>query len=266
MKCVLGHKDWSTGQWDQLWQAHAKHLGETMLETIYWDHMAIEEVLRRIAVRGETHLQAALGAGRGVMLFGTHLGNFTSLALFLRRLGVGSLSAGQSLPLRHFEHIIHNLCRRFGSERMHLGGVPIAAARTFLGGGAFGLFFDYSLPHRRNAWVQFGHGEINVSLGPALIALRHGVPALTLTSARGNDGQHQVTIHPPLCVKRTENLRSNALALTQQAMDILTRELAKRPEQWWVWDVAPIRPRSTPVVEGDTDPSLAEDAEPAIMA
>ena len=242
MKCVLGHEDWSEAQWDQLWNAHTRHLGQTILEVLAWQRLPVDQVLARVSVRGDEHLRQVLRAGRGAMVLTNHLGNFVSLAPGFCQLGLEGCSLGNEMPTRRLERMLRDLLRRFGIDRQLLEhGVLTAIAQTFRRGAIVATAVDYFVPGKRDVWLPFGCAETNVGIGPALLALRHRVPAVCVTSARLDAAHHEVTIHPPLHPAESGDAQADARQLTAQALEIVAAGIRQRPEQWWQWDFAPVR-------------------------
>lgn len=242
MKAFLRHDDWTRSRWEELWRSHLTHLGHILREVIFWNRLPREQILDRVTVEGKEHVEEALRHGRGAMVLTNHLGNFFSLApaAFQSRWNVCSVRNPQ--PLRFLERQIRSLTRKFCCHEEFIGGgVPAAAARTFRQNALLFLFTDFSEPDERNAWVPFGGVETRVSLGPALLALRHRVPVLCITCERLDAMRHRVVVHPPLVCPRTGHAHADAMVLTREALQIVAEAVRRHPEQWWPWDWVPFR-------------------------
>lgn len=242
MKAFLGHDDWPETRWEQLWNAHLVHLGHTLREVHTWSRLPQEQVHERVTVEGREHVDEALRAGRGAMVLTNHLGNFFCLGPAFCFSGWNVCSMRNPIPVHALEKRVRHFVSRFGGREGYTGsGVPASAAKTFREGGLVFLFADFSLRDERNVWVPFGRLETRVSLGPALLALRHRVPVLCITCERLDVMRHRVTIHPPLAGARSGCFRTDATELTHQALRIVAEAVRRRPEQWWPWDWAPLR-------------------------
>ncbi|HLI15686.1 MAG TPA: phosphatidylinositol mannoside acyltransferase [Acidimicrobiales bacterium] len=83
--------------------------------------------------------------------------------------------------------------------------------------------------------VEFFGSTTRVPGGPALLALRTGALLVPTAIYHGPGGRHHAVLRPPLEVARRASLREDVARLTQE----LTRELevliARRPEQWHVF-------------------------------
>jgi len=242
MKAVLDRADWTEPQWLENWEADCRHLGLTVSEFIQWEQMPVEQAAEFVTVQGEEHIRQALRTGRGVMILAAHLGNYFSCALANRRLGLDVCSAVRPMSVRSLEERVRKFMRGCRIQHVLIGDrLPARAAETFRRGAAFLVFVDSTLPKTRNVWVRLGGAETHVSLGPALLAIRHRVPVICLTSARVDTVRHCVTFHPPLPVTRSGDFRADATRLTQHAMDVITEGVRQWPAQWCPWDIAPIR-------------------------
>src|SRR5262249_53699429 len=105
------------------------------------------------------------------------------------------------------------------------------------------MFIDFPVGRKHNEFLNFGKVLLNVSLGPAILALRHHAPVFTVTCVRtGADNHHHLIIHPPLELPPGP-VDAAPRGLTQAALDQLLPEVLSHPDQWWVWDWAQISPR-----------------------
>lgn len=246
MKLFLRSAHWTEAQWERLWKANTRHVGQTIVEFIVWHRMSREEVLNRISIRGEHHLHETLRAGRGAMVLASHTGNFLALAPGLHKAGVPAVITGQQMPTPFLRAFLHGFLGRYGARHLKIGQglLPMAAAESFKRGATFSCFVDYSLAGKRDVWLQFGHAETNVSIGPVLLARRHRVPVLCVSCRRLDASRHEVIFHPPLPMPVTNDARADARLLTEQALQIVAEDIQKNVDQWWEWDWAPLRSRA----------------------
>ncbi|MBM2846243.1 MAG: lipid biosynthesis acyltransferase [Bacteroidetes bacterium] len=249
MQCTLGHARWKREQWVKRWEDHAAHIGLTVIEPFQLRKMNNDQLRSLISLEGEDYLRGALACGRGVMVFVNHLGNLGCIAAGLGLRGYDVSIAGNALPVQYIERKAQSLIRSVGGNRLLIGEqLPFRASEVFRRNGIFATFIDFSILKKRNVWIPFGQGEMSVNLGPALIALRHRVPVLCITSVRLNSNRHTLTIHPPLDYALTEDLMHEAVLLTKQAIARFADDLCSYPEQWWQWYTNRIREKQESVV------------------
>jgi lauroyl/myristoyl acyltransferase len=244
MKLFLRSANWSEARWERLWEAHTRHVGQTIVEFIIWHRLPADELLARISIRGEHHFHAALQAGRGVMVLASHLGNFLALAPCLHKLGAQAQMTGQRMPTAFLAAFLDGFVKRYGTGYLNVGEglLPRAAAKSFRKGAAFSGFVDISAVGKRDVWLQFGRAETNVSIGPVLLARRHRVPVLCVSCRRLDATRHEVTFHPPLSMPVSADGRADARHLTAQALELIAGHIEVDVDQWWQWDRIPLRP------------------------
>lgn len=242
MQMVLGSSDRNQKEWRHLWQQHKNHVGTTAIESIQFGGMDREELLDRVELAGESHLQEALKLGQGVMLFINHLGNVGCIPAALGPKGYDISITGNAMPRPYLERKVTELYHHGGVKRILVGEqLPFKAARVFKRNGIFAAFIDYTVVEKLNYWLPFGKAELNTNIGPAILALRNKATVLHAVCQRLPNRRHRLTIHVPVPCPTTGNLMSDALALTKQEIGFLARELQGRPEQWWPWDCAQLR-------------------------
>jgi len=242
MKAVLGNPGWTKARWQELLEGHLRWVGRMSIENSYWLRLPVHELRRRVTVRGQEHLAEALKSGRGAMLFANHLGNFMSFVVRSACWAPEVCAFGNPMPTPVIERPFQEFHRRLNVTRWLVGqGLSFRAEDVLRRNGLVVTFIDLTTVKRNNVWVRFGHAETLVNLGPALLALRHDVEALCLTFMPLHGLHHQITIHPPLTRDRSGDIEADALQLTQRALDLVTEELFRRPEQWWQWNAVRFR-------------------------
>jgi lauroyl/myristoyl acyltransferase len=236
------------------WPAHVVHLGRSVIEPVYFYHLPDAELVSRVSLSGAEHLAGALAQGRGAMLFLNHLGNPGAIVAGLGLRGYDLTIAGNALvasilgeevPLNYFEGVVQRMFARGHVRRALLGDrLPQRVTETLARNGLFAMFIDFPVGRKHNEPLAFGHANMNVSLGPAILALRHQVPVLTVTCLRtGADNHHHLAIQPPL-EPTSGPAHAAAAALMQSALDRLLPDVLAHPDQWWPWDWAQISPRA----------------------
>ncbi|HMD14346.1 MAG TPA: hypothetical protein VKI62_06965, partial [Bacteroidota bacterium] len=137
-----------------------------------------------------------------------------------------------------------NLHKRMNAKRALIGkGLPESVAQIFRRNGIFSTFIDFSVIPKHTKWMPFGQSEMAVNLGPAIIALRHHVPVVCVSSFRTAENSHRVIIHPPISQELGPDIHLNATDLLSRALEIVETDLAEHPEQWWPWNYARLRHR-----------------------
>jgi lauroyl/myristoyl acyltransferase len=244
MQMVLGNDARSERDLKKLWIEHQKHVGTTAIESLHFGSMNKEELLDRVHLEGEDILRAALNVGRGVMLFINHIGNVGCIPAALGPRGYDLSITGNAMPRPYLEKRVTRLYEHGGVKRILVGEqLPFKAARIFKRNGIFATFIDYTVVERLNYWLPFGNAELNTNIGPAILALRSNATILYATCRRLANRGHCLTIHNPEAFVPIGDLTADATEATKRAIEFISRELQLRPEQWWPWDCAQLRPK-----------------------
>jgi len=184
----------------------------------------------RVAVAGLAHLEAALAAGRQVIMFGGHLGNWELAPLAARQYG---------LAMTHFYRAANNPLVDRMIARCRGGGdfAPKGAAgsrRAFAAlrrGGHLAMLVDQKL--NDGIAVPFFGRPAMTAPALALLALHFDCVVLPVRVERRRGARFRLTVHPPLPVPRSGDRAGDVAALMTQVNRTLEAWIRERPEQWF---------------------------------
>jgi KDO2-lipid IV(A) lauroyltransferase len=214
------------------------------------DHAALHARLDG-AVEGVAHLDAALAAGRGVVVVLPHTGNWDLAGVWLvGRCGEFSTVAERLRP--------ESLYRRFEEYRRSLGFdvVPLTGeaqsptlrlARRLRSGGVVSLLADRDLTASGVTVDLFG-APARLPSGPARLAAATGAVLLPFGCWFAPDGWG-MRFHPPVSVRGG----SEVTGATQAVAGRFAADIAEHPEDWhmlqplWLADVGTTDVRTTTV-------------------
>lgn len=196
-------------------------------------------VLDRADLVGAEHLDAATGGPgaavpRGAILALPHLGNWDLAGAFLAARGHRLMVAAEPVdPPELFEWFAETR-RGLGMEVVGLG--PEVAPTLLRGleqGALVCLVCDRDL-NGDGMEVEFFGAPARVPRGPALLALRAGVPLLPAAARFLPDGRQRVAIGAPLDLERRGRLRDDVERVTGDLVRHLEEHIAAVPDQWLV--------------------------------
>lgn len=195
-------------------------------------------------IQGMEHVEAALAAGRGMILALPHSGNWDVAGVWLvGRCGTFTTVAERLRP--------ESLYRRFVDYRQSLGFeiLPLTGGQRPVGevlqqrlrdGGAVCLVADRDLG-AGGVRVNFFSEPARMPPGPARLAESTGA-ALLPVGLWFTDGGWGFRVHPPVSAP-------SVLAATQQVADAFAEDIARNPADWhmlqplWLADLPARRPR-----------------------
>src|SRR5690606_33517111 len=225
---------------EQAVRAILAQTGRNALETLrIWTRPRRDNLALVEAVHGEAHLQAALAAGRGVIIAAPHYGNWELLIEFMAARGPFSLV--YRVPESRTGDAFLRLAR--GGENVRL--VPAEANamrplfRALQAGEAVGITPDQQPKLGNGEFAPFfGLPALTLSLIPKLAA-RSGAAVLLAFAERGAHGRFQVHFQPA-----DPAVAEPDLARATAAMNAGIEAIARRdPSQYqWTYKRYTLRP------------------------
>jgi KDO2-lipid IV(A) lauroyltransferase len=209
------------------------NLSKGLLETLWMMHASKAEIVGRIALDGEEHLQRALAAGKGVIALSAHLGNFTMIGARLAAAGYSFTALVKHPGDRRFAQLINDYRAQLGIQTisakprreavrgilkaLRANSIVLVIADEFKSEGIEVDFFGRRSP---------------VPRGPATIALRTGAATLPMFATRDDQGRLTLSIGPRIELidrgDREQNVAANTALFTQH----LEAAVRRYPDQW----------------------------------
>lgn len=230
-------------------EAAFKSYGRYWMETFRMQDLPSEELTERFAGENLGSLDQIYGRGRGAVLATPHLGNWDA----------GGRWVAERWPLTVVVEVLRPrmLFDRFVAHRRSLGMtiVPLvrggdATARCLekiREGGYVALVSDRDLSGTGVEVTMFGQ-TTKMPPGPAVLALRAGVPLIPACIYMTESGWH-AWVMDPIDEGLTGETPENVAILTQRMAAAYERMIAREPAQWHafspVW-IASDRPAEAP--------------------
>jgi KDO2-lipid IV(A) lauroyltransferase len=206
----------------------------------YWDTLAIPHlspraVLDLVDIHGREHIDAALTAGRGVIMASAHLGSVAFVGQILPALGYPTMGLLEPLdPPELYEF--------FARQRQALGArlLPASsgAVRELLHAlrrnEVLGLVTDRDVTGTGPRMLVFD-AVTRFPDGVAALSLRTGAPILIAVCTRRRNGRFDAWIEPLPSVQLTGDSKADVLAVTQSVVKRLEYHIANHPDQWTVF-------------------------------
>ncbi len=215
-------------------------------ETFWYPELTPDRFGRFVTVDGRRHLDSALEAGKGAIVFSSHYGSMCLAIIALANLGYRMNVIARSLepddnPLddvvrRYGERKVAALERIIGSAFI-IAGTPDAMSRirAALGAGQVVYMLADVPPElvRHRGRVQFlGHGA-ELPLGLEYLASETGA-ALVPFTVRRNPGRLDHTLTIGVRVPGPDA----GPGTLQRCVDVLEREIRFDPSQFFMWEFA----------------------------
>jgi KDO2-lipid IV(A) lauroyltransferase len=151
-----------------------------MSDFIKLNYRSDDEFRQIVDIQGEEHMQAALSLGKGVIAITAHYSAWELIPRAILLLGhkVGIVS--RELSHRETSEYFNNLRARCGTELIDRGGGIARLMRVLRDNTAVGILIDQDTLGVDSDFVDFMGLPARTPVGPSQLAVRFGIPVLTL--------------------------------------------------------------------------------------
>jgi Kdo2-lipid IVA lauroyltransferase/acyltransferase len=211
------------GMWD--------NLGRVAAEYPHLRRVRIFPPDGRVETRGIEHLHRAIAAGRPVVIFGGHLGNWEIAARAAGQYGIDVAQIYRAANNALVDRMIARF-RGAGSELIPKGAIASRRALAALRRGAhLTLLVDQKL--NDGIPVPFFGRPAMTAPALALLALHFDCAVLPARVERLHGAHFRLTIHPPLRLPKSGERAADVAALMEAVNRTLETWIRESPEQWF---------------------------------
>jgi len=208
-------------------------LGRTTVEAALLPRLGPRGVLDLFArVDGWEVVEEAQAQGTGLLLVTGHLGNWEIGGAYLAARGVpiDVVARRQENPL--FDRFLTETRERIGMRVVWDGDAVRRTPRAVRGGRAVALLVDQGAAGLASTWVPFFGRPAKTPRGPAVFALRLGVPLVFGAAVRRPDGRFELGLER-VPVTPTDDRERDIDAITATYTATLERWVRRYPEQYF---------------------------------
>ena len=218
------------------------HFGKVMADTLKWMHLGEKKRVALIEVEGAEHIQEALRAGAGALLFTAHFGNWEVASSVLSRFGrLNVIARPLDNPFleRELSHFRESLGARIISK--YQASKPVL--QSLRKNEMVALLVDQNVLRSQAVFVDFF--DIPAATTPSLASfyLRTKSPLIPLFCSFTPSFSYRLKIGTPLVVEDSGYYKEDVLKITQQCTKMIETEIRKSPAFWfWFHDRWRTRP------------------------
>jgi Kdo2-lipid IVA lauroyltransferase/acyltransferase len=207
------------------------HTTMLFIEALRLTGMSAEECREICTVEGEHHLREAVAAGKGVVMFAGHLGNWEVGAVRMIHDEYPILPLSRPPSSRR-------LARKFKAVRDRLN-FPVIPVSEGMRGIFRALKANCIVPVMPDRWakgqgvtVPFFGRPTHVWQTPALLHSRTNCAVVPSHALRGADGTFRIEIDAPVLMQETDDREADLFANTAALMALLEKKIRATPEQY----------------------------------
>jgi Kdo2-lipid IVA lauroyltransferase/acyltransferase len=211
------------GMWD--------NLGRVAAEYPHLPQIRVFPPDGRVETTGIEHLDRAIAAGRSVIIFGGHLGNWEVAALAAGQYGIDVAQIYRAANNKLVDRMIAGF-RGTRSEFIPKGAVASRRALAALRRGAhLTLLVDQKL--NDGIRVPFFGRPAMTAPALALLALHFDCAVVPARVERVSGAHFRLTLYPPLPLPKSGERAADVAALMTAVNLTLETWIRERPEQWF---------------------------------
>ncbi len=193
----MAYPELSVTERDAIARAAYENLGRVGLETTVLSTLPAGRVLELFhEPRGWEHVTQALAAGKGLLLVSGHLSNWELGAGFLAARGVPIEAVARRMNNPLVDGYLTRSRQRLGVTVLFDHDAVKRIPRAVREGKAIGLLADQGVKGLAASYVPFFGRLARTPKGPAVFALRFGIPCVLAVVVRETDGRYRMLFEP----------------------------------------------------------------------
>lgn len=209
------------------------NLGEVMVEVAMLPKLGPRGILDLVA---ETHgFEAVLeahAAGKGLLLITGHLGNYELAGTYVSARGVPNECIVRRLNNPLFDAYVTKSRTRAGMIVVFDHDGVRRIPRAFAAGHAVSFVADQGVKGLASSYVPFFGRPAKTPRGPAVYALRTGLPTFFVVAVRRPDGKYRLDV-TPVTVRDTGDREADVEATVAEYTRILESWVRRHPGQYF---------------------------------
>jgi KDO2-lipid IV(A) lauroyltransferase len=194
-----------------------------------------DETFRRaVTVLGSGNMEKALSRGHGVIAVTAHYSAWELIPRAVSLLGHTTGVVGRRLSNPAVSAMLDRMRTAPGVELIDRGSGARGILRALRRNTAVGILIDQDTTAVEGGFVDFFGIPALTPLGPAKLAVRFGIPLVTLHIRREDDGGYLLRIDEPLDLTGLGDGPDDVLEVTQRLTSAIEGWIREDPRQW-IW-------------------------------
>ena len=231
---AIAFPEWSEARRIETIRAMFRHFGMSLFEIAWLPNMDVALRDRLTVVEGAEPVLALMDAGRGVVVFTAHCGNWEWMSYAVGLFGRPTTVLQRERSAPEMNRYITELRARSGVRTIDRGSTSSGREliQSLRRGGILAFLIDQNIRTESVKVPFFGRPALT-PIGPAKLAVRTESIVVDILVERLPDGRHRLKIGDPFEVFRNDD----PVELTERMTRIIEAQVRRVPEQWvWVHD------------------------------
>lgn len=209
-----------------------EHLGRTSIEAALFPSYSASRIVAMVEeVRGWDAVEANARAGVGQIAVTGHLGNWELAGAYVAARGVFVDVVARHMANPLFEKYVSSTRERSGMHELHDDVAARRIPRSIRAGHMVALLADQGAVGLSSTWVPFFGRLAKTPRGPAVFALRMGVPMFFAACIRRPSGKYVLSFEP-VPVEDTGDRERDVDRILEAYSAMLEQAVRSAPEQY----------------------------------
>ncbi len=211
-------------------------MGMAIGEFAWGENLTPANVEKYVKLEGLEHYEEAHRGGRPVILYGGHQAMWEWATVFPHLLRRPFHVVMKRIHNRYIDDRIKWRRSKFGVHAVNQRGALAVLEESRDRDLDIGMFVDQRAARAKGVWINVRGNPVSAMPGAAILALRHGLPALPIRVFRRPEGM-VFRFYPPVTCEPTGDYEKDVQALTQAINDPITEWIGENPEAYfWLHD------------------------------
>ena len=190
-----------------------ENLGRTSVEAALMERRTPADLIAMFdRIDGWEHMDAAVRGGQGALLVTGHLGNWELGGSYFAARGVPVDAIARHMSNRVFERYLTRVRERFGVKVVFDEHAVRNTSRSVRANRVVGFLSDQGVAGLASTYVPFFSRLAKTPRGPAVFALKLGVPMVFTVAVRQPSGKYRLIVEP-IAVVDTGDREADTIAL-----------------------------------------------------
>jgi KDO2-lipid IV(A) lauroyltransferase len=233
------------GEIDRLVRANFVQLVRVILEIPSLLRLTQQNLNDYVVFEGAEHLHNAVSAGRGVLFFTPHMGNWELMAL-ATALKINMPITVMVRPLDHrpADRVLTEIRSRTGNRLLDKEKSAGSVRRLMAQNQILGILLDQNASWVDGVYVPFFKRTACTTKGLAMFSMRYGATVVPVFNYRMADGRYRIVFQPSVDLWRSSDVIQDIVDNTARFNRIIEGQIRRAPDNWlWVhrrWRIKPI--------------------------
>ena len=209
-----------------------ENVGKNVADAVRLKKMRWEDIERITEIEGLEYFDEAYRAGKGVIGFTGHIGDFELMAAYFSLRGYKLSVVGRELYDPRLDRLLVENRESVGLENIPSSAGIKPILKVLRAGKFLGVLADQDSSRVRGVFVDFFGRPARTPAAPALFAYKTGSPIVPMAIVRKDKNKYKIIVKPPVELTFSEDREKDIIDVTQRCTKVLESIIREYPDQW----------------------------------